>query len=74
MDLKKAPQEPEKRSKPYSSYVDLMCDLIDQEPTRYEEVAQKKEWPEATTKEYQSIMKNDVWDIVPKPERKLWYL
>ena len=22
------------------------------------------------TKEYQSIMKNDVWDIVPIPERK----
>ena len=22
------------------------------------------------TKEYQSIMKNDVWDIVPKPENK----
>ena len=22
------------------------------------------------TKEYQSIMKNDVWDIVPKPKNK----
>ena len=22
------------------------------------------------TKEYQSIMKNDVWDIIPKPENK----
>ena len=21
-------------------------------------------------KEYQSIMKNDVWDVVPRPERK----
>ena len=27
-----------KRSKPYSSYVALMCDLVDQEPTNYEEV------------------------------------
>ena len=56
-----------KRSKPYSSYVALMCDLVDQEPTSYEEDAQKKEWVEAMTKEYVSIMKNDVWDIVPKP-------
>ena len=44
-----------------------MCDLVDQEPTNYEEAVQKKEWVEAMTKEYQSIMKNEVWDIVPKP-------
>ena len=36
-----------KRSNPYSSYVDLMCDLVDQEPNNYEEDAQKKEWVEA---------------------------
>ena len=47
-----------------------MCDLVDQEPTNYEESVQKKEWVEAMTKEYQSIMKNDIWDIVPKPEGK----
>ena len=47
-----------------------MCDIVDQEPTRYEEAAQKKEWVEAMTEEYQSIMKKDVWDIVPKPENK----
>ena len=47
-----------------------MCDLVEQEPTNYEEVVQKKEWVETMTKEYQSIMKNDVWDIVPKPKGK----
>src|SRR5882757_1862253 len=47
-----------------------MCDLVDQEPTNYEEAIQKKEWVEAMMEEYQSIMKNDVWDIVPKPEDK----
>ena len=70
MEHQKAPQELEKRSKPYSGYVALICDLVDQEPTNYEEAAQKKEWVEAMTKEYQSIMKNDVWDIVHKPENK----
>ena len=55
-----------KNPKPFSSYVALMCGLVDQEPTSYEQVVQKKEWVEAMTKEYQSIMKNDVWDIVPK--------
>ena len=46
------------------------CDILDQEPTSYEEVVQKKEWVEAMTEEYQSIMKNNVRDIVPKPEGK----
>ena len=59
-----------KNPKPFSNYVALMCDLVDQEPTNYEEAIQKKEWEEAMTEEYQSIMKNDVWDIVPKPEGK----
>ena len=47
-----------------------MCDLVDQEPTIYEEAAKKKEWVEAMMEEYQLIMKNDVWDIVPKLENK----
>ena len=41
-----------------------MCDLVDQEPTNYEEVVQKKEWVDSMTEEYQSIMKNDVWDML----------
>ena len=48
-----------------------MCDFVDQEPTSYEVAIQKKEWVEATMKEYQLIMKNDVWDIVPKEESKI---
>ena len=47
-----------------------MCDLVDKEPTSYEEVVQKKEWVEAMAEEYQSIMKNDVLDIVPKQKGK----
>ena len=47
-----------------------MCDLVDKGPTNYEESVQKKEWVEAMTEEYHSIMKNDVWDIVPKQEGK----
>ena len=47
-----------------------MFDLVDQEPTSSEEVTQKKEWVEEMTEEYQSIMRNDVWDIVSKPEGK----
>ena len=56
-----------KISNPYSSYLALMCDLEDQEPSSYEEAAQKKEWVEAMMEEYQSIMKNDV-------KTRVWYL
>ena len=31
-----------KRSKPFSNYVALMCDIVDQEATSYDEVVQKK--------------------------------
>jgi hypothetical protein len=59
-----------KRPKPFSSYTALMCNLLDEEPTCFEEAIQKKEWADAMTEEYQSIMKNDVWEIVPRPKGK----
>jgi hypothetical protein len=59
-----------KKPKPLSSYMDLMCDIIEKEPTFFEESIQKKEWVDAMTKEYQSIIKNDVWEIVPRPKNK----
>jgi hypothetical protein len=59
-----------KKPKPFSSYMALMCDLIEKEPTCFEEGIQKKEWVDAMTEEYQSIIKNDVWEIVPRPKNK----
>jgi hypothetical protein len=57
-----------KRPKPFSSYTALMCDLLEKEPTCFEEAIQRKEWADAMTEEYQSIMKNEVWEIVPRPK------
>jgi hypothetical protein len=59
-----------KRPKPFSSYTALMCDLLEEEPTCFEEAIQRKEWADAMTEEYQSIMKNEVWEIVPRPKNK----
>ena len=59
-----------KKPNPFSSYMALMCDLLEKEPTCFEEAIQKKEWVDAMTKEYQSIIKNDVWVIVPRPKSK----
>jgi hypothetical protein len=47
-----------------------MTNLLDEEPTMFEETIQKKQWKEVMTKEHQSIMKNDVWEIVLRPKEK----
>ena len=59
-----------KRPRPYSNCVALLCDIINKEPYNYGEVEENKEWKDSMIKEYQSIMKNDVWDVVPRPEGK----
>ena len=63
-------QRESKRPRPYNNYVSLLCDIIDKYPSKYEEATKKKEWKDAMIEEYQSIMKNDFWEIVLRPERK----
>ena len=48
----------------------MLCDIIDKEPSNYEEAIEKKEWKDVMIEEYQSIMKNGVWDVVPRLEGK----
>ena len=48
----------------------LMTKLINSEPSSFEEVAQHDVWQEAMVEEYDSIMKNQVWEVVPRPEGK----
>ena len=59
-----------KRPHRFSSYMALMSHIIDAEPSSYEEAATQQVWKDAMVEEYQSIMKNDVWEIVPRPEGK----
>jgi hypothetical protein len=59
-----------KTPKPFSIYTALMCDLLEEEPTYFEESIQRKEWVDVMTEEYLSIMKNEVWEIVPRPKNK----
>ena len=59
-----------KRPRTYSSYVAPLSDIINAEPSSFEEVVGKQVWKDAMHEEYQSIMKNDVWDVVPRPKGK----
>ena len=60
MDLLEGTIKEIKDPNPYPSYVALMCDLIDKEPTCFEEPTKQKEWVDAMVEEYQSNIKNDV--------------
>jgi hypothetical protein len=47
-----------------------MSHIIDYEPSCYEKASSQPVWRDDMMEEYQSIMKNDVWDIVPRPKGK----
>jgi hypothetical protein len=59
-----------KRPKRFSSYFSAMSHIIDSEPSCHGEATGEQVWQDAMTEEYQSILKNDVWDIVLRPEGK----
>jgi hypothetical protein len=59
-----------KRPHKFSIYAALMNSIIDSKPSSFEEVAEKQEWKDVMMEEYQSIMKNDLWEVVPRPEGK----
>jgi hypothetical protein len=48
----------------------LMSDLIDKEPSGFQEASKQQVWHDAMVEEYASIMKNNVWEVGPRPEGK----
>ena len=48
----------------------FVASLCDSKPSTFEEASQHHVWRDAMMEEYHSIMKNNVWEIVPRPEGK----
>ena len=49
-----------------------MSTIIRNEPSSFSDVVKHQVWKDAMTVEYESIMENDVWEVVPRPwTRKL---
>ena len=44
--------------------------LCESEPTTYEEAFIHQVWRDAMMEEYNSIMKNGLWEVVPRPKGK----
>ena len=56
-----------KKPNRYQGYLTIMSTIIQNEPSSFSDVVKHKVWKDAITKEYDSIMKNDVWEVVPRP-------
>jgi len=54
----------------YQGYLAAMSTIVQFEPCTFEEAVKQQVWKDAMNEEYESIMKNDVWDVVPKPKDK----
>ena len=48
-----------------------MCHIVDSKPYEYEEETCQQVWNDAMTKEYQSMMNDNVWEIVSRPKGNL---
>jgi hypothetical protein len=67
------PRKAVRESKPperFCSYLAMVSNISESEPSTFEEVADQQVWKDAMVEEYNSIMKNDVWEVVPRPEGK----
>ena len=54
----------------FCSYMAMLTTTIDSEPSTFEEAKSHQVWRDAMMEEYNSIMKNGVWEVVPRPEGK----
>ena len=54
----------------YHRYVVAISTIIQVEPTTFEEVVKEQVWKNSMAREYESIMKNDVWDVVSRLKGK----
>ena len=51
---------------PYTRYMVLMSKCIVTEPYSFEEAVQEPTWVDAMVEEYDSIVRNSAWEIVPR--------
>ena len=68
-ELVGAPREGKRIRKQPNIYWALVAQVG--EPSSFREAAQHQVWVDAMVEEYSSIMTNDVWEVVPRPEDRL---
>jgi hypothetical protein len=51
----------------FPQYMALMTNIIDSETSSFEEASRQQVWRDVIVEEHNSIMRNDVWEIVSRP-------
>ena len=59
-----------KKPNRYQGYLTAMSIIVQSELGSFEEVVKHQVWKDVMHEEYESIIKNDVWDVVPRPKEK----
>jgi hypothetical protein len=59
-----------KKPDKYSGLIAQLNHVIDSEPSTFDEATKRKVWKDAMVEEYESILKNDVWEVLPRPQGK----
>jgi len=59
-----------KKPNRYQGYLTIMSKIIQNEPSSFSDAVKHQVWKDAMTEEYESIIKNDVWEVVPRPQDK----
>ena len=54
----------------FIGYMALMSKCIVKKPSSFQEVVHQPIWVDAMVEEYDSIIKNSAWEVVPRPVRK----
>eukprot|EP00253_Pinus_taeda_P031127 PITA_31127 len=54
----------------YTGYMSLVGECVETEPSSFEEAVQQLIWVGSMVEEYDSIVRNSVWDVVPRLENK----
>ena len=47
-----------------------MRELVETKPSSFEEVVQNPVWVDAMVEDYDSVVINSVWEVVPRPKNK----
>jgi len=59
-----------KKPNRYQGYLTIMSTIMQNEPSSFSDVVKHQVWKDVMTIEYESIMENDVWEVVPRPQDK----
>jgi hypothetical protein len=54
----------------FGAYMALVTSITDSEPQTFAQAVDQQVWREAMVEEYDSIVCNDVWEVVPRPVGK----